>query len=82
MMRAHVNDARTGRLVAAAISFAIVAASPIAEGQEAAFVAESHAAMNKMMRAMEVKPRGDVDADFATMMIAHHIGAIEMAQAR
>jgi len=37
--------------------------------------------MTKMMTAMNAKPTGDVDADFAAMMIAHHIGAIEMAQA-
>jgi len=37
--------------------------------------------MNKMRAAMEAEPTGDVDTDFATMMIAHHIGAIEMAQA-
>jgi uncharacterized protein (DUF305 family) len=37
--------------------------------------------MNKMMAAMAIKPSGDVDRDFAAMMIPHHQGAIEMAQA-
>jgi YVTN family beta-propeller protein len=49
--------------------------------QNAQFVAEIHAAMRQMMTAMDVTPTGDVDADFAAMMIPHHQGAIAMAQA-
>jgi uncharacterized protein (DUF305 family) len=30
---------------------------------------------------MAVTPTGDVDADFAAVMIPHHQGAIEMAEA-
>ncbi|OWJ65245.1 hypothetical protein BWR60_20345 [Inquilinus limosus] len=37
--------------------------------------------MGRMMAAMIIKPTGDVDADFAAMMIPHHQGAIDMAQA-
>jgi uncharacterized protein (DUF305 family) len=37
--------------------------------------------MAKMMRDMEVKPSGDVDRDFVAMMVPHHQGAIDMAQA-
>jgi hypothetical protein len=37
--------------------------------------------MDKMMAGMAVKPSGDVDADFAAMMIPHHQGAIDMALA-
>ena len=37
--------------------------------------------MDKMMTAMTVRPTGDVDADFIAMMIPHHQGAIDMAQA-
>jgi len=48
------------------------------DSQSARFLAESHAAMTRM----DAKPTGDVDADFAAMMIAHHVGAIEMAQAQ
>ena len=33
------------------------------------------------MTAMTVRPSGDVDADFVAMMIPHHQGAIDMAQA-
>jgi hypothetical protein len=35
--------------------------------------------MDKMMIGMNVKPTGDVDVDFAAMMIPHHQGAIDMA---
>jgi len=70
-------------LVATVITVTAAVASLLAEGdsQSARFLAESHAAMTKMMTAIDAKPTGDVDADFAAMMIAHHVGAIEMAQA-
>jgi uncharacterized protein (DUF305 family) len=48
---------------------------------EAPFLADNSAAMNTMMAGMNVKPTGDVDADFAAMMIPHHQGAIDMALA-
>jgi len=53
------------------------AASPA----EAPFLTENKAAMDKMMTDMDVKPTGDVDADFTAMMIPHHQGAMDMAQA-
>ena len=37
--------------------------------------------MDRMMAGMAVKPSGDIDADFAAMMIPHHQGAIDMAVA-
>jgi hypothetical protein len=52
-----------------------------ADSLAAAFAAENDAAMNRMMAAMEIKPSGNIDRDFAAMMIPHHQGAIEMAQA-
>jgi uncharacterized protein (DUF305 family) len=39
------------------------------------------AAMEKMMRRMDVQPSGNIDHDFVGIMIPHHQGAIEMAQA-
>src|SRR5258708_10298461 len=48
---------------------------------EAAFLAENDKAMTKMMDGMAVKPSGDIDRAFAAMMIPHHQGAIDMAQA-
>jgi hypothetical protein len=48
---------------------------------ETPFLTENNAAMDKMMADMNVKPTGDVDVDFAAMMIPHHQGAIDMALA-
>ena len=66
-------------LIAAALLCAVtsLAAAPA----EAPFVAENAAAMKRMMAAMNVEPSGDVDADFVAMMVPHHQGAIDMAQA-
>ena len=48
---------------------------------EAAFLKENDAAMTTMMNDMAVKPTGDVDHDFVAMMVPHHQGAIDMAEA-
>lgn len=37
--------------------------------------------MSRMDKAMMVAPSGDPDRDFAEMMIPHHQGAIDMAEA-
>ena len=37
--------------------------------------------MARMHRAMAASPTGDPDRDFAAMMIPHHEGAVEMAEA-
>jgi len=61
---------------------AITAAAPLPSGgEEAPFLVENQDAMAKMMTGMAVQPSGDVDRDFALMMIAHHQGAIDMAKA-
>jgi hypothetical protein len=60
------------------LSFSIASAAGI---DETAFLKENEAAMSKMMSGMNVKPTGVVDRDFAEMMIPHHQGAIDMAQA-
>lgn len=57
------------------------ARSQVIADDEAPFLAENTAAMDKMMTDMAIKPTGDVDADFAAMMIPHHQGAIDMAVA-
>jgi len=56
-------------------------ATSLGASPEAQFLSESNAAMKTMMAAMDVKPSGDVDADFVAMMVPHHQGAIDMAQA-
>jgi hypothetical protein len=48
---------------------------------EQPFLSKNDAAMNKMMADMTIKPSGDVDRDFVAMIVPHHQGAIDMAQA-
>jgi len=62
---------------AAALLSSVAAAAP---SPEAPFLAENAAAMDRMMVGMAVKPTGDVDQDFVSMMEPHHRAAIEMAQ--
>jgi hypothetical protein len=52
-----------------------------APAKEAPYLAENVSAMTKMMIDMGIRPSGDVDTDFVGMMVPHHQGAIEMAQA-
>jgi hypothetical protein len=54
-------------------------AAPARESREHPFLVENQRAMDKMMVGMALKPTGDIDADFAGMMIPHHQGAIDMA---
>ena len=56
-------------------------ATSLAGSVEALFLAENDAAKAKMMAAMDVKPSGDVDADFVATMVPHHQAAIDMAKA-
>jgi len=74
----HVMTLKTSLL-----AMVLVGAVPALAGtpDETAFLAENGAAMKKMMAGMEIKPSGDVDRDFVAMMIPHHQGAIDMAQA-
>ena len=52
-----------------------------APAAEAPYLAENIRAMTKMMIDMGIRPSGNVDIDFVAMMVPHHQGAIEMAQA-
>lgn len=45
------------------------------------FAADMTAAMDRMMNAMHADGTGDPDRDFLAMMIPHHHGAIDMAEA-
>ena len=48
----------------------------------ARFMQEMNGSMERMDRRMSTAPmNGDVDHDFASMMIPHHQGAIDMAKA-
>lgn len=78
---------RSSRLLRALRRTAVASAAAAAAWAGAftpqqAFQAENDAAMQRMMADMEVKPSGDIDRDFAAMMIPHHQGAIDMAVAQ
>nr|WP_232072432.1 DUF305 domain-containing protein [Paraburkholderia pallida] len=60
---------------------AVAAGPQTTAADEAPFLAENDAAMSKMMNGMSARPSGDVDRDFVAMMVPHHQGAIDMAQA-
>ena len=64
-----------------ALTLLSAAAGTALANDEAAFTAENAAAMDAMMAGMALQPSGDVDRDFAAMMIPHHRGAIDMALA-
>lgn len=75
---------RAGALTAA-LAVAILSAAappPVGTPNEMPFMAENDEAMDRMMRGMAISPTGDIDRDFAIMMIAHHQGAIDMAEAQ
>lgn len=63
------------------MSMSMSAPTAPASGPEAPYLAENDQAMNRMMSAMSITPSGNVDNDFVAMMVPHHQGAIEMAQA-
>jgi len=72
------------RVVAAAIVLMTLVALmnlPFKTRIETPFAAENRVAMGKMMAQMSPRQSGNVDRDFAIMMIAHHQGAIDMALA-
>jgi hypothetical protein len=68
-------------LLTLAVAFGSAAFAPAQDRAEAPFLAENDAAMKKMMTDMSIKPSGDIDADFVAMMVPHHQGAVDMAQA-
>lgn len=72
---------RARRAGALAVLLSALSASAGAQDAGAAFKAENDAAMDRMMVGMAVRPSGDIDRDFAEMMISHHQGAIDMARA-
>jgi uncharacterized protein (DUF305 family) len=49
--------------------------------EQTSFFARNSAAMSRMMIGMAIEPSGDVDPDFVAMMVPHHQGAIDVAQA-
>jgi uncharacterized protein (DUF305 family) len=68
-------------IVTMRLVLAHMATSPFARSKEEPFLAKSDAAMARMMMAMNVKRSNNADKDFVAMMVPHHQGAIDMAQA-
>ena len=58
-----------------------IGASLVAVAQDKPSSAAMMKAMDGMMAHMKMAMTGDADKDFASMMVPHHQGAIEMAQA-
>ena len=63
----------------ALLALLLAAAAPAGAVAPSTFTQENDAAMSRMMADMAITPSGDVDRDFAAMMIPHHQGAIDMA---
>ena len=53
----------------------------VAASAEDPFLALNQTAMSRIMAGMTVRPTGDADRDFVAIMVPHHQGAIDMAQA-
>ncbi len=64
-----------GLVLGLAAAGALNAATP-----EQAFLKDNGAAMDRMMAGMAVRPSGDIDADFVSLMEPHHQGGIDMAE--
>lgn len=60
---------------------AVLAQDRTSSDRERAFLAANDLAMTKMMDDMAINPTGDISQDFVSMMMPHHQGAIDMAQA-
>lgn len=68
----------TARHLAIAACLLLLAAAP---AEPDGFAAAMDTAMARMGRDMMQPPSGDADRDFAAMMVPHHQGAIDMAEA-
>jgi uncharacterized protein (DUF305 family) len=90
---AHTSQQEKPMPLRKLIAVAILAATPsLALAQESGTAAMDHGKMgsqalmesnNRMMKAMQdMQMTGEMDKDFATMMIDHHQGAVDMAKAQ
>jgi hypothetical protein len=83
LLAAVVLAACSDRAQSLADYIAAICAAPFrsASTDEAPFLAENVGAMTRMMTDMGIRPSGDIDHDFVSIMTPHHQGAIDMAQA-
>ena len=84
-MPAHITLPLSTRILCCVLALASTASVVAAWAQERIasiqFMDRMNASMTEMDRSMKAAPmNGDVDHDFATMMIPHHDGAIGMAK--
>ena len=78
------HDRFSRRVVACALGLSLAVGAAAAQGQAVSadnLTAVMAAAMGRMDHDMMAPATGDADRDFATMMIPHHQGAVEMAEA-
>ena len=78
------NDQIRRGIATIALAAGLAGVTVAARGQgvvDNTFAAVMAAAMERMDHDMMTPPSGDADRDFATMMIPHHQGAVEMAEA-
>lgn len=80
-MAATVSVAATSCALAQGPQLAKSMHAVAANSGERQFLFDNELAMSKMSQRMMANPTGDVDRDFVAMMIPHHQGAIDMAQA-
>ena len=69
---------------ACALLLGLMAGAAVAQGQAVmadTFASTMRSAMARMENAMMAPASGNADRDFAAMMIPHHQGAVEMAEA-
>jgi uncharacterized protein (DUF305 family) len=76
-----MKNMTNARLMLALAVLSLMSAVVHASGIGSGFASEMNSAMARMMDAMQIRTTGDVDRDFAAMMIPHHQGAIDMAVA-
>ena len=78
------HDRFSRGVVACALGLGLAVGAAAAQGQAVSadnLTAVMAAAMARMDHDMMAPATGDADRDFATMMIPHHQGAVEMAEA-
>jgi len=69
--------------VALTVLTTVLLRAPAAESprsHDSDFLSEMNTSMMTMHAAMNIRPTGDVDADFVALMTPHHQGAIDMAR--